>query len=132
MSIRKSDISPSLKGILRGDAADCNATEFIVAFESLTAPDVRGVEHGAFSLPAGLEECDHLNRFYDGKVNHFLVPTDSLCKVQLDLVEQRQRLRGNCSDQSHYMTPPEAALRDMNFRRDIRASIQATGRDVGQ
>ena len=91
MSIRKSDISPSLRGILRGDVAFCNATEFIVAFESLTAPDVRGVEHGAFSLHAGLEECDRLNRFYDGKVNHWLVPTDYLYKVQLNLVEQRHR-----------------------------------------
>jgi len=55
-----------------------NKPKFAVVFQSLTCPAVTGAEDGTFTLEGGTEECVRLNRLYDGKVNHFLVPADQL------------------------------------------------------
>lgn len=51
---------------------------FTVVFQSLTCPAITGAEDGTFNLEDGTDECVRLNRFYDGKVNHWLVPADQL------------------------------------------------------
>jgi len=52
--------------------------KFVIIFQSLVHPAITGAEDGVFPLEGGTEECIRLNRLYDGKVNHFLVPAEQL------------------------------------------------------
>jgi len=85
----------NLDDIVRAGGLAGNNQKFAVVFQSLVHPAISGAEDGVFNLEDGTEECIRLNRFYDGKVNHFLVP-----------LEQLKRPRNGYVAPSPCVTPP--------------------------